>query len=41
VPVNRASGTPTSGDTEGALNEAFISGTQPGSASATFATQLQ
>jgi penicillin-binding protein 1A len=39
VPVNRAAGTPAAPDAEGAINEAFISGTQPGGASASFATQ--
>ncbi len=41
VPVNGATGVPIPGDANGALNEAFISGTQPGGASATFATELQ
>ncbi len=34
VPVNRGSGTPVPEDAEGAFREAFISGTQPGGASA-------
>ena len=34
VPVNRATGTPVGDDAEGAFREAFISGTQPGGASA-------
>ena len=41
VPVNRVAGTATAGDAEGSINEAFISGTQPGGASATFAALPQ
>lgn len=40
VPVHRATGAPATDEGDGAFREAFISGTQPGSASAALASQL-